>query len=339
MTEVLNGVTGRWRRFHGSFTLGPWLLGIALLLPFPLLAGNLYQVHLVNIIFLNIMVATGLNIVKGFCGQVTVGHFGLYAIGAYSSALLSIHLGIPFWVALPLAIMVTGVAGAIVAMPSFRLEGAYLALATLGLGESVRIFISATEFLGATFGISNIPYPQIGDFLFDTPARIYYIIMPLSLVGIYLSMNILRSSLGRAFKAVRDDPISAATSGVDVRKYKLVAFVLSAFYAGCAGSLYAHLVTYIHPENFNILIMITFLVMVVLGGLGHIWGGVIGAILVTLIYEWTRPYPEYQMLMFGMTAVLVVIYMPKGIGGLLDRFFATRRFLAIRAVRTDASAD
>ena len=140
-----------------------------------------------------------------------------------------------------------------------------MALATLGLGESVRIFISATEFLGATFGISNIPYPQIGEFLFDTPARIYYIIMPLSLVGIYLSMNILRSSLGRAFKAVRDDPISAATSGVDVRKYKLIAFVLSAFYAGCAGSLYAHLVTYIHPENFNILIMITFLVMVVLG--------------------------------------------------------------------------
>ena len=339
MNEFLNGVTGRLRRPHGGFGLGPWLMAIAVLSAFPLLAGNLYQVHLVNVIFLNIMVATGLNIVKGFCGQVTVGHFGLYAIGAYSSALLSIHLGISFWVALPLAVMITGVAGAVVAMPSFRLEGAYLALATLGMGESVRIFISATLFLGATFGISNIPYPQIGDFLFDTPARIFYIIMPISLLGIFLSMNILRSSLGRAFKAVRDDPISAATSGVDVRKYKLIAFVLSAFYAGCAGSLYAHLVTYIHPENFNILIMITFLLMVVLGGLGHIWGGVIGAVLVTLIYDWTRPYPEYQMLIFGMSAVLIVIYMPKGIGGLLDRFFATRKFMALRAMRADASSD
>ncbi len=309
------------------------------LLPVPLLAANLYQVHLVNIIFLNIIVATGLNIVKGFCGQVTVGHFGLYAIGAYASALVSIHLGVSFWVALPLAVLITGVAGAIVALPSFRLEGAYLALATLGMGESVRIYISATEFLGQTFGISNIPYPQIGDFLFDTPARIFYIIMPISLIGIYLSMNILRSGVGRAFKAVRDDPISAATSGVAVRKYKLIAFVISAFYAGCAGSLYAHLVTYIHPDNFTILIMIMFLLMVVLGGLGHIWGGVIGAVLVTMIYEWTRPFPEYQMLVFGMSAVLIVIYMPKGIGGLLDRFFATRKFIEITAGKADASSD
>ena len=339
MNRILVGVSGSLRRLNGSFPPGAWLVALVVLLPVPLLAANLYQVHLVNIIFLNIIVATGLNIVKGFCGQVTVGHFGLYAIGAYASALLSIHLGLSFWVAMPLAILITGVAGAIVAVPSFRLEGAYLALATLGMGESIRIFISATEFLGQTFGISNIPYPQIGDFLFDTPARIFYIIMPISLFGIYLSMNILRSSVGRAFKAVRDDPISAATSGVAVRKYKLIAFVISAFYAGCAGSLYAHLVTYIHPDNFTILIMVMFLLMVVLGGLGHIWGGVIGATLVTLIYEWTRPFPEYQMLVFGMAAVLIVIYMPKGIGGLLDRFFATRKFLEIRAGKADAAAD
>ena len=339
MNGILAGVTGSLRRFHGSFPPGPWLVAFVVLLPVPLLAANLYQVHLVNIIFLNIIVATGLNIVKGFCGQVTVGHFGLYAIGAYASALVSIHLGVSFWVALPLAVLITGVAGAIVALPSFRLEGAYLALATLGMGESVRIYISATEFLGQTFGISNIPYPQIGDFLFDTPARIFYIIMPISLIGIYLSMNILRSGVGRAFKAVRDDPISAATSGVAVRKYKLIAFVISAFYAGCAGSLYAHLVTYIHPDNFTILIMIMFLLMVVLGGLGHIWGGVIGAVLVTMIYEWTRPFPEYQMLVFGMSAVLIVIYMPKGIGGLLDRFFATRKFIEITAGKADASSD
>ena len=154
---------------------------------------------------------------------------------------------------------------AFVALPSFRLEGAYLALVTLGFGESIRIIISATDALGKTFGISEIPYPQIGDFLFDTPARIFYIIMPISIFGIYLSMNILDSSVGRAFKAVRDDPISAATSGVNVKRYKLLAFVISAFYAGCAGSLYAHLVTFVHPENFNLMIMVMLLLMVVLG--------------------------------------------------------------------------
>ena len=339
MNEFLNGVTGPLRRLHGSFPPGPWLIAFVVLLPLPLLSANLYQVHLINVICLNIMVATGLNIVKGFCGQVTVGHYGLYAIGAYSSALLSLHLGVSFWVALPLAVIITGVAGAVVAMPSFRLEGAYLALATLGMGESVRIYISATPFLGQTDGILNIPYPQIGDFLFDTPARIFYIIMPIALFGIYLSMNILRTSLGRAFKAVRDDPISAATSGVDVRKYKLIAFVLSVFYAGCAGSLYAHTVTYINPENFTLQHMVLFMLMVVLGGLGHIWGGVIGSILVTLLWDYTRPFPEIQMMMFGMSIVLIVIFMPKGIGGLLDRFFATRKFMEIRAGKADASSE
>ena len=152
-------------------------------------------------------------------------------------------------------------------------------------------------------------------------------------------MNILDSSVGRAFKAVRDDPISAATSGVNVKRYKLLAFVISAFYAGCAGSLYAHLVTFVHPENFNLMIMVMLLLMVVLGGLGHIWGGVIGAILVTLIYDWTRPYPEYQMMLFGMSAVLIVMFMPKGIGGLLDRFLATRKFIKIRTSKVDVASD
>ena len=328
-----------FRRLNGNFPPGPWLVLLVVLLPVPFLAANLYQVHLVNVICINIILATGLNIVKGFCGQVTVGHVGLYAIGAYASALLSIHLGLSFWIALPCAIVITGLAGVIVGIPSFRLEGAYLALVTLGLGESVRIFISATESLGATFGVANIPYPQIGDIVFDDPFKIFFIIMPITLFGIYISMNILRSGVGRAFKAVRDDPVSAATSGVAVRKYKLIAFVFSALYAGCAGSLYAHLVTYIHPDNFTILIMVTLLLMVVLGGLGHVGGGIIGAILVTLIYEWTRPFPEYQMLIFGMSAVLIVIYMPKGIGGLIDRFLATRKFVQIRESKASAAGD
>ena len=335
MTSIFDAA----KRFNTSFPPGPWLILVILFLPFPLLAANQYQVHLINVIFINIMLATGLNIVKGFCGQVTVGHVGLYAIGAYTSALVCIHFGVSFWVALPVAIVVTGLAGIVIGIPSFRLEGAYLALATLGLGESVRIFISATEFLGATFGISNIPYPELGGIVFDLPSKIYYIIMPISLFGIFISVNILRSGIGRAFKAVRDDPVSAATSGVAVRKYKLIAFVFSAMYAGCAGSLYAHLVTYIHPDNFTILIMVTLLLMVVLGGLGHVGGSIIGAILVTLIYEFTRPYPEYQMLIFGMAAVLIVIYMPKGIGGLIDRFLSTRKFIRLREHKADAAAD
>ena len=316
---------------------GPWLIGLAILIPLPWLAINEYQHYLLNVIGINIILAVGLNIVKGFAGQITVGHIALAAIGAYSSAVLSVKFGLPFWLALPGAVVITGLAGIIVGVPAFRLEGAYLALATLGLAESVRISISATAYLGAAIGFGDIPPPYLGNEALNTYAEYYYLVMPLALAGTYFSFAILRSDIGRAFQALREDPIAAAATGVNVRKYKLLAFLISALYAGCAGSLAAHLAPgFIHPNNYTIVEMVTLLLMVVLGGIGHIWGGVIGAILVTIIYDLTRDYYQYQLIIFGMIIVLTVSYMPKGIGGLIDRYIATRRFIAIRKARTDA---
>ncbi len=142
---------------------------------------------------INIILAVGLNIVKGFCGQVTVGHIALAAIGAYSSAVLTVNFGFPFWIALPCAMLIAGFAGIVVGVPSFRLEGAYLALATLGLAEAVRIFISATNYLGAAEGFGNIPAPRIGAFVMDDHIAYYYVTMPLALLGIFISFSILRS--------------------------------------------------------------------------------------------------------------------------------------------------
>src|SRR6267378_648180 len=157
-TTVVAG-SDAWRtRIH---PIVPWLAACVVLLPLPLLMRNAYTQFVVNVMAINIILAVGLNIVKGFAGQVTVGHIALMAIGAYASALLSTMLGLPFWFALPAAMLVTALAGAIVGIPSLRLEGAYLALATLGLAESVRIFISGTEFLGAAVGYENIPPPYI----------------------------------------------------------------------------------------------------------------------------------------------------------------------------------
>jgi branched-chain amino acid transport system permease protein len=304
----------------------------------PWLAVNDYQHFLLDIIMINIILAVGLNIVKGFAGQVTVGHIALAAIGAYASAVFSAKFGMPFWVSLPAAVLVTGLAGAVVGVPSFRLEGAYLALATLGLAESVRIFISATAYLGAAEGFINIPAPRIGDYVIDGHLDYYYIVMPIALLGIYFSFSILRSDVGRAFKALREDSLAAAASGVNVRKYKLLAFVLSALYAGCAGALIAHLAPgYLHPNSFTIVEMVTLLLMVVLGGIGHIWGGVVGAVLVTIIFDLTREWYQYQLIVFGMVIVLVVNFMPRGIGGLIDRTLATRRFVAIRRSKGDVA--
>ena len=288
---------------------------------------DLYQSHLASLIFINIIVAAGLNIVKGYCGQVTVGHVGLYAVGSYTAGCMFMYLGSDLWVTLPAAIIVTGLFGIAFGIPSFRLEGPYLALATLGGGEAIRLFIENGAFFNSTYGISSISQPVIFGVPFDTPDKYYYISMPVMLIAVYFSYSILKSSVGRAFMSVREDPISAAASGIDIKKYKILAFILSAMFAGAAGAVYAHLPPgYIHPNNYTVIEMVTFLAMVVFGGLGHIWGGIIGAIIITIVYDITRPLYEYQLFIFGLTIVLTILFMPKGIGGFIDKIFIDKRF-------------
>ncbi|MGI9332353.1 MAG: branched-chain amino acid ABC transporter permease [Gammaproteobacteria bacterium] len=326
--DVVGRSLHRSREIH---PLLPWAIAALVLAPLPWVLANTYHVYLANFICLMILLSVGLNIVKGFCGQVTVGHIGLYAIGAYTSAVMSVKFGMPFWVSLPIAVLATMLAGIVIGIPSFRLEGAYLALVTLGLGESVRIFVSVTEYVGATNGFSGIPAPRIGEFRFDDYRKYYYLVMPTMLLGVYFSFQILRSRLGRAFMAVREDPTAAAAAGVNVRRHKLIAFIISAVYAGFAGALYAHMIPgYLNPRNFTVIEMVTLLLMVVLGGLGHIWGGIIGAIIVTIVYDITKDYYHYSLLLFGAVIVFTVLFMPKGIGGLIDRFIVTRRFIALR---------
>lgn len=318
----------RLKRIHPVL---PWFVAFILLLPLPHLAANNYQIYLINFICIMIILATGLNIVKGFCGQVTVGHVALYAVGAYTSAVLSVHYGVPFWLCLPAAVLAAVLAGVVVGIPSLRLEGAYLALATLAFAQAVESYIRVTNFLGSASGIGGIKPPEFFGYVLRSYESYYYLVMPFMLLALYASFAILRSATGRAFMAVREDPLSAAASGVNVTRYKLIAFVLSAIYAGLAGSLYAHMLPgYVHPNNFTIIEMVTVLLMVVLGGIGNVWGGIIGAIVVTIVADLTRDYYFYQLLLFGLVIVGTVLFMPKGIGGIIDRYFVTRRFVAAR---------
>jgi branched-chain amino acid transport system permease protein len=332
-----------WReRVH---PIVPWLIGLAILLPVPLLENlsrflkphtgfelfNSNTQFVINVMAINILLAVGLNIVKGFAGQVTVGHVALMAIGSYASAVLAVKVGLSFWFALPLAVLITAAAGALVGIPSLRLEGAYLALATLGLAESVRIIINGTDYLGGGIGFSDIPPPVLFGIKLDQHSSYYFIVMPIALAGIYLSFSILSTDIGRAFKSIREDPLAAAATGVNVAKYKIIAFMLSAIYAGFAGSLKAHLAPgFIHPDSYKLEEMVTLLLMVVLGGLGHIWGGVIGAIAVTIIVHKTHDYYTYRLLIFGLIIVCTVVFLPRGIGGVIDDYLVRRRFKAIR---------
>ena len=326
--ERILAAIGRLRDIH---PLLPWLVAFLLLLPLPHVAVNNYQVYLLDYMCIAIILATGLNIVKGFAGQVTVGHVALAAVGAYTSAVCSLYLGLPFWLCLPIAVLAAVLAGIIVGIPSFRLEGAYLALATLGFAQAIEVFIRVTNFLGAASGMGGIKPPSIFGLTLDTYQSYFYLVMPIMLLAVYASFALLRSGTGRAFMAIREDPLSAAASGVNVRRYKLYAFMLSAVYAGLAGSLLAHMRPgYIHPNNFTIIEMVIVLLMVVLGGIGNIWGGVIGAVIVTIVADLTRDFYFYQLLLFGLVIVGTVLFMPKGIGGIIERYIVAGRFVAAR---------
>ena len=337
----------------------PWVVAYVALIPLPYILAALfseYLIDLANRACLFILLAVGLNIVKGFCGQVTVGHIGLYAIGAVTSAVLALEpggfggawgFGLNVWLAIPIAVLVTALAGIIIGLPSVRLEGAYLALATLGLGESVRIMIAVTPQLGSSTGLMMIPAPTIGSFVFESFTSYYYLVMTAAVVGIYFSFSILRSATGRAFQAIREDTIAASVNGIKVVKYKLLAFVLSAVYAGLAGALFAHMPPgYLHHNNFTIIEMVTLLLMVVLGGIGNVWGGVIGAIVVTIAYDQTKDLVFYfmdrpiiiQPIVFDLSMVWLVLFMPRGIGGWIDSFQRKRRFSKQREERLDGTA-
>ena len=331
MISLITNFTSAIESLAKVHRLLPWLIAYVLLLFLPNLITitfGEYYVDLANRCCLFILLAVGLNIVKGFCGQVTVGHIGLYAIGAVTSALLAQNYGLPFWLSAPLAILVTCFAGLVVGLPSVRLEGAYLALATLGLGESVRIMIAVTPALGSSTGIMMIPAPTIGDYVIESFDHYFYLVMTAAIIGIYFSFVILNSSTGRAFKAIREDVIAASVSGINVPFYKLLAFVISAIYAGLAGALFAHMPPgYLHHNNFTVIEMVTLLLMVVLGGIGNIWGGVVGAIVVTVIYDQTKDYYFYQPLIFGITMVFLVVFMPRGIGGVIEQAIVKRKFI------------
>jgi branched-chain amino acid transport system permease protein len=271
---------------------------------------------MLNVIGINIIAAVGLNVVKGYAGQVNVGHHGLYGIGAYSTALLTLRAGFPSWMSLATAVAMSAFVGVLLGIPAFKLEGAYLALVTLAFGESVRIIANNWDWVGSSIGLPGVPHLAIGRLRLDTPLRFYYAVLAIVGASTWVSWNLVRSATGRAFQALRDDSLAASVIGVDLRRYKLIAFTFGSAYAGLAGALHAHLTGFVHPENYNFRLMVMFMLMVILGGLGSLTGSILGAVIVTLVFDWTRSYREYQMVVFGTAMLLTVRYLPRGIVGL-----------------------
>jgi branched-chain amino acid transport system permease protein len=276
---------------------------------------NPFYVNMLILIGINIILAASLHLVIGITGQFSIGHAGFLAVGAYGSAVITMKLGLPFGVAVIVGGIVAAIAGLIIGIPSLRLKGDYLAIATLGFGEIVRIVLLNVEYVGGASGM------QVSHL--TTWSWVFF-----SLFATILTIrNITNSTHGRALISVREDEIASDAMGINTTYYKVAAFAIGAFFAGVAGALYAHNFYIIQPSNFGFLKSFDILIFVVLGGLGSLSGSVIAAILLTIISTFLQDYPETRMIIYSLVLIIMMLYRPQGLLGTkeITSFFKKRK--------------
>ena len=289
---------------------------IVLLFFFPLIIKSGYYLRLVNVALVYALLVLSLNIAMGYAGLVSLGHAGFFGIGAYTSALLSVKFGIPFIIALPTAGVVTTILGLFFGIPTLRLKGNYLTLATLGFGEIVRyVLLNWKSVTGGQDGIGGIPAPGIGSFVLASDAQYYYLVLIMVLLLANISLRIRNSKYGRALIAIKTSAPVTAAMGINPAVIRIIAFALSAFFAGLAGSMYAHLYTFIDPEVFGFDVSSLILAMLLIGGMGTVEGAVLGALILTFLPEFLRFSKEYYMLIYGLGIIALVVFLPQGIVG------------------------
>jgi branched-chain amino acid transport system permease protein len=294
-----------------------WFLAAAViagLLPLGL-RGD-YALHLGVAIGINAIVVLGLNLLMGYAGQVSLGQAAFVGVGAYAAAILGTKLGghLSPWLNMLAGIALSAAIAASVGIPLLRLRGHYLAMGTLGFGMIVHILMVQWEGLTTgTTGISGFAPLSIAGINLDTETRMYYLVAGIVLLVLAMASNMINSRVGRALRAVHTSEAAAGTSGVDIARYKLQVFVISAALAGLAGGLYAHHAGYVNPDSFGFAYSIQLVVMVVIGGMASIWGAVFGAGAVTLFSEYLRSRQELSPVIFGLVLMAVMVFLPDGL--------------------------
>lgn len=258
----------------------------------------------VILILINIIMAVSLNLINGLTGQFSIGHAGFMAVGAYTSAIITVKLGMDFPIALIVATVSAAFLGFLIGMPTLRLNGDYLAIATLGLGEIIRIAILNIDYVGGASGFMGIPR------LTTFPIAFWIMVFV-----VYFIKNFKNSADGRACLAIRENEIAAETMGINTTKYKVMAFTIGAGFAGTAGALFSHYYYIAHPASFTFMRSFDVLTMVVLGGLGSISGSISGAVLLTAISAALADYPEWRMVIYSIVLIVLMLNRPQGIFG------------------------
>lgn len=274
--------------------------------------GSFWQLNLV-LIGINIILATSLNLINGFTGQFSIGHAGFMAVGAYLSAVMTVKFQLPFIAAIAGGAAGAGLLGFLIGLPTLRLKGDYLAIATLGLGEIIRITILNISYVGGASGFMGIPR-------YTNFAWVFF----LAVFTVYFIKNLINSSHGRACISVRENEIAAEAMGIDTTRYKVLAFTIGAAFAGVAGALFSHYFYIAHPASFTFMRSFDILTMVVLGGLGSITGSITAAILLTFVSAALASYPEFRMIIYSLVLIILMIYRPQGLFG--NKEFSLKMF-------------
>lgn len=283
----------------------------------PFLVGQSgYFITLFVMTSIFVISAMALNLLVGVGGQISVGHAAFLSVGAYVLAILASRFSIPFWILIPITGVITGIIGLVIGLPAVRLKGHFLAVATLGFGLSIPQI--ALNWESVTMGYSGLAVSRPS--LLSSDLTLFYFIVAMT-IGIYfLLKNIVNSSLGRAFIAIRDSEVAAEATGINVSFYKTIMFVLSAFFTGIAGGLYAYWFGFVSPDDFPLTISLLLLAMVVIGGLGSLLGSVVGAILFTIIPHFTDKLVGMTDIVIGLAVVLVILFRPDGIASIKELF-------------------
>ena len=280
----------------------------------PFFLRNNYHLMVLNISALNILVVIGLNLLMGFAGQISLGHAAFFGLGAYLSGILTSTYGFPIWPTVLLAMAFTAGVAFAIGIPTLKLEGHYLVMATLGFNVIVYIVMLQLEpVTGGPSGFAGIPRLAWSGFAFDSDRKVYYLLWAVSIGALLLSLNLIHSRVGRAMAALRQNEIAARCAGIDTEAYKVKIFVLSAVMASLAGSLYAHYITFISPGTFSFFYSLQVVTMVLVGGMGSLWGSVFGAFLLTLLPEALHAVKEYNVLVYGLILMGVLVFFPHGL--------------------------
>jgi len=321
---------------NGSTLMQRVLLGVILAaaIVLPLVVGSDRWVTLLTVVVIYVVLASGLNIVVGFTGLLDLGYVAFYAIGAYYTAIifrqvLDAQFGVDItrywwlmWVNLIVGGLLAAGAGVLIGYPTLRVRGDYLAIMTLGFGEIIRII--AGNWVGLTrgpSGIVGIPKPEFAGFEFSTQQSLYYLALALALISLFVISRIVRSRIGRAWTAIREDEVAAEAMGIHTSRYKLLSYATGAFFAGVMGVFFGHYINYISPSSFLLMESFIILSLVVLGGMGNIAGPILGAVIWITLQEWLRDFsfvqahPETRGIAMGLVLVLLMVFRPQGLLG------------------------